>query len=297
MSSSSLKADQYQSALDAQCHNIEKINNYKNVFHPVFPNNFSIVCINKRLILDELKDNNTRALSRLNVANYNLYRFCELLNSKTTWSDSRVNARMDFMLNSWDKTIKAGNSFLCFDFANAIFQAFLLNNIPIHEELNSKKYRVIIDEFKRLDYKWKSFFKISVYCEMDSCNSILGDLINNLFENVALAYYVERVEIAKEHFQTDLSDQVRHPIINIILDRDIVISRCNPLISRLCKTLTNLCGSYEPNSNSNFEQYQDFFTKEISVSQGFKAYKKYLNLLGSLSEIYDESKNFAYLKI
>jgi hypothetical protein len=275
----------------------ERIQNhalYGELFHDPFPNNFSFICINRRHDLQQSKNNNADALKKLNIANYNLHKFCERFMPDVPWKNSDVAEKVHEVNTKWGETITAGNSFLCYDYANFVIHSMSDSGFPFLQTLTSDRFKVIVDAFLSLDYRWKSFVKISAFVQNDRTYSQLHQLIERLHKNPELFHYVERIELQKEFFPGDVKKITTDPALSLILDRNVVSTKSNPIIKKIAALLSEIYQS--PVESDNATNFLHFLYKDIAASQGFKAYKKFLQLAGCIDHVYDSGGNYAYIK-
>jgi len=285
--------DNYELLLADQIEKVESLAHYQDLFHPAYANNFSIVLANKKVNLAESKESVSSAMRRLNVANFNLYRLCNLLTEEKSLDQLPQKDELLNVLGRWKKLIDAGNSFLCFDYAQTVVKGMELAGIPIIKTLEEPRYVAIVNEFKSLSFKFKSFFKLSVYGGFDDLYACLENLFDSFNENPQLFYYLERCEVAKEHFPTDMSqNSALFPVFSIFFDKTVVTSRHNPLPGIVAKEIREVfANAKEPDSM----MYLDSLGKGVTISQGYKSYKKFLKLIKVIDEVYDAETNYAYL--
>ncbi len=279
-----------------QSNKIQTLLHYNSLFHKVSPNNFSLICLNKTIDKTQSDNRYKAGLKILNVANFNLFRFCKIQSGKAEWKDEEVKKDVNYALNIWEKRIIAGNSFSCYNCARVVFEGFAKIHYPLLQILNEEKYRAVLKAFIDLEYDFKSFFKLSVFTDFSNLYLQIEDLLNLFNNNSRLFKNIERLEIAKENFGGQGESNKLFPKLSIFFDNKEVT---NIHDSALIEVIDISKGIFMPgNSNCLPKQlkYLGVLTDNITISQGYKGYKQFLELVDKLDEVYDFNSNYAFIK-
>ena len=284
---------QYDLQLNEQIGKIEAIPGHFDLFHPVFPNNFSLISVNNEVDLKQNKSEVAEAMRQLNVANFNFHRFCTLQAAKLKWENEALKAQVDSMLLQWKKLIDAGNSFLSVDFAESVVAGFQVEGYPILDVLNRDRFNVIIQAFLDLEFRFKSFFKLSVFVGFDKAYDRLAVINEYFVSNPDLFSSIERIEVAKEHFPMDKKvSPVPFPAFSIFFNRGDIHDLDHPALK---ETIDHLRADTNDGSLPKAAEYTDLIAPGITLSQGYKLYKKFLAIIGVIDKVYDQRTRYAYL--
>lgn len=286
----------YNEILENQILKVQNEADKFNIFHGCWGNNYSLVLINKRFDPEGYKILKAGALRQLNIANLNLEAFCRLC-IKDIGEDYDCKELSEVCL-IWKKHIQAGNSFLTFKYAEFIIESLTQINYPFIEKINSGKFNKIIHSFLSLDYKYKGFIRIGFCNSFNTLYTSLNDFFSILAANPHLYYYIERIEIAKEDFPSAIESDsnIHYPILRIILDNNIILSKYNPVIDEIRELIPE---SFHLNKKEIIKMSKPFSTnyKDVGIiTQGYNNYKKFLKLLGILDEVYDYNFNYSFIK-
>lgn len=288
--------DEYDYRLHSQVSKIQKARHFPQLFHQVVPNNFSLVCVSNRIPLEAHHNRVGSSLKQLNVANFNLYHFCKAHYPLVRWNDEQLSADVGDILSRWGNLIKAGNSFLCFDYAKYVIDSFTGSSYPLLEILH-EKYYVIVQAFKSTEEWVKSFFKLNVYLDYPSFYERFEELVTYLHREAALFGSIEKLEVAKEYFPFDRKRNAEpYPVLAVFLDCNRVSTRNNPALAQITGALSHLLELAPGEGPPVSYQYSETLGASLSLSQGYKSYKNFLALIGVLDEIYDVRHNYAYVR-
>jgi hypothetical protein len=280
---------------------IERLPHYRDLFHPPFFNNFSVVCLNKRYDKKSLVEYKTRSLRKLNVACYNLQIFTRMCLDKMHQLDEYSICgedfeRIDQLEDQWSKAIAEGNSFLTYDYARDVINRIRQTNFPYDEILNSPKYGVVPKAFGNVDYYSKAFVKISVFAPYHEAMSVVESFIALMEKYPLLFYYIERVEMAKQISVLPgvLSfNENAYPALTIFFDSRIVSISYHPAVNEL---LEKLMPAVESVTEMEFDDtFSRHIGKNTTLSQGFRNYKRYLQLVNIIEEVYDKKTGYAFI--
>jgi hypothetical protein len=280
---------------------LEQSPHYHDLFHDTFFNNFSVVCLNKRYNKGALVENKIRSLRKLNVACYNLQVFTRMCLDKMhelkDFSGFGEDLEwMDTFEGRWSKAVAEGDSFLTFEFANEVVTKIRQLNFPYDEVLNSSKYEVIPKAFKNIDHYVKGFVKISIFADYHEARLLMERFIDLMEKNPLLFYYIERVEMAKQIFaRPDISafNEHSHPALTIFFDSKIVSVNFHPAVNELLEKLMPLV---EPVTEMSFDdKFSSHIGKNTTLSQGYRNYKRFLDLVGVIDDVYDKKTGYSFI--
>jgi hypothetical protein len=293
--------DKYERATRSQIIKTQSVNFYFDLFNEIIPNNYSLVSVNNRISQEDYVARQSDSLRKLNVANYNLYRFCEIQYRMAQWDDQHLLKDVEAALGKWENLIKAGNSFLCFNFASFVIHSFSQINYPIIKVLHEEKYRVISETFMNIKDWVKSFFKLNIYISHENLYERLGGLMEYFHTHAELFSYIEKLEIAKEYFPVDSKGNASSfPAISLFFDHHEVVTRGHPALQKVTKGVKKALALTECledlDSGPVSAPYAELLGFNMTLSQGYQSYKKYLALIQVLDEVYDVKCNYAYLK-
>jgi hypothetical protein len=277
---------------------VEAMDHYSTLFHECYYNNYSLVLTNKRLDLSVFIQNRKQLMNKLNIASYNLQAFCRLClqdsRLKEQMSDTVIGS-LDQICNNWAQQIKEGNSFLTYDYAEVIINTLTQAEYPFIEKLYTDQYKVIPAAFVSIPFNSKSFTRIHNYSDPARLPMLLDGLFNLFHKDRALYYYIERIEIARNDFPLKLeSSNEEYPLFSIFFDHRIVNTGSHPVIRELTERIKPLLDNgdaREVRLSYSFPVYAD-----TAISQGFKNYKRFLDLVGALDNVYERETNYAFVK-
>ncbi len=267
------------------------------LFHNRYTNNFSVVLANREFKLDALKTNRRTLLEHLNQASYGLQRFIgSRLNDPALPSLLPPGQRqaLEQLCQNWREQINLGNSFLTYDYAEVCMGLLTEANYPLLDQLRSDQYRLIAQRFVDIPLACKAFVKVSSYVDFEQAQVVLDGLVAKLAGQPGLFRYVERIEMARTDFPLTLeSGEIDYPTFSLFLDQQAVQTRQHPLIGEVV-TLVREATEGLPHRPVQSD-YNHAITSTITVSQGYRNYKKYLRLLDLLDSVYTRDSNYAYL--
>ncbi|MBS0032095.1 hypothetical protein ACTJJ0_03190 [Chitinophaga sp. 22321] len=271
------------------------------LFNEPFTNNFSHVYLNRRIDPAQAENEKKIALDKLNNASYLLQEYCTAIVDQL-WRGNEITAEVLQQIKGvnsiWLQHIQKDNSFLTYDCAAYVVRELQAYNYSLREIAGTdEKLQQLEKAFAALSYKTKAFFQVSLFLPFDQLSSSF-DTIKELFEQQAdLFYYVDTIEISRQDFFADRqqeNDGLHFPLIKILLDAEIVLSRHHPVLREVV-TLMDQVTKDMPVYQID-DSYMFLAGKNLAVSQGFKNYKRFLKLVNTLDNIYDNESNYAYLK-
>jgi hypothetical protein len=277
---------------------IEETPHFNDLFHKIIYNNYSLVLINQRCDLQNQVHQRTESLSYLNNASYKLFAFCKLCLKdellRTRMSPEEIDV-LETICANWKDLIQQGNSFLTYDYAEVIIDTLKENGYPFLEKLTQEKYKVVQTAFITIPEGSKRFLRWNNYTRFEELPYLVEGFFELLYRSPSLFRYVERVEIAKEDFELKLAtDNNDFPSFSIFFDKDLVNSPYHPVVSQLTAAAQDLLASTTPREIS--PEYSSPLCRNTTLSQGFRNYKKFLNLVGCLDAVYDPGTNYAFAR-
>ncbi len=280
-----------KAALEEQKGMIDAITGLQDQFHPAYFNNFSVCLVNRQLPLASLQEARGRALHQLNVANSNLFLFCDVCYMALPQT-LRFEA-MTHALATWRKKLEQHRHFLTLPEATELIEALQAAGYPFHQNIRKPKYRVILDAFKNLDASFKSFVKYEVSIPYANSLEFVQELVHQ-YAKVPELQIIERIEVTKAYVPGISLNESQFPAIKILLNKQKVQDRKHPQIAAVTKLLQTMVASFEALQLNT--DYAMPLAKGLYVSQGFGNYKQFLKLLNIIDDVYDSQFNYAYLK-
>lgn len=283
---------------------IERLPNFTNMFHDCYFNNYSVVAVNNDCSLHEYKEDTGYKMTALNDAFFVLQEFCE-----TCFDQYEKNAispgeyeltllrKMRIVAEDWRMKYKAGGSFMAVD--NAQFIVSGLNRLayPFMEILHEKNNDEIRSGLVSLAIPYKAFIKIDVYLAFDVLYDFYGLLLQELHKYPALLEIIERIEIGKEYFPNTLLSNTKipriFPTLNIYLKKTLT-SVGNRDVSMLVRKMQIVLNDF-PEMQVD-ELYTKPLSKNMTIAQGFRNYKKILSYCNLLDRVYDHKSRYAFCK-
>jgi len=275
---------------------IQNIANYNALFHPSYLNNYNIELVNKSQILDKLMSQKRDDLQKLNIASYNLCAFCgicALEMSQQMISSADEIIKLNEVLAIWKELIKRGSSFATYDYAKLAIEIIIDSGFPLLEKLFSSKYHVIIDAFRNIPEPAKAFLRLNSYSRKDDRTEMLTSLFDFFSRNPDIFEYVERVEIAKDEMAIDTFGDEEYPVFSIFFDYNALSNRKSSIIRGVIEHIKLVEASQVEGDTPYLYAFQ--VTNSTTLSQGYKNYKRYLELMNVISTVYDKETNYAFI--
>lgn len=299
MSAIKVKEPPLPDGMEAMSNQLIKLKNAlgeENIFHEPYPNNYSIVLKNKYHNNELYGKGNLELFFGLNKASLNLQVFCKLCLSEieNEWKsfDSVIFEQLKYINSVWSKLNKGGNSFLTYIPAKALVEGLRALGYPFDEKLEEKI--VVKNAFVQLlPYEAKALIRIGLFIDFKDLYELLFKLNKEISKCEELSKYIERIEIAKEDFKAE-KPIYSFPKININMNPYLVRSVDHECLDKLIGILDDLMKDIQP-----LDMYEDYSFKvkeNIIMSQGYRNYKQFLDLLNNLDSVYDSSSNYAFMK-
>ncbi|WDF77681.1 hypothetical protein PQ469_27715 [Mucilaginibacter sp. KACC 22773] len=285
-----------ENTLTSQQAYIERFIARNTLFHKGYTNNYSIELVSVLMDLPLLKKQRIDGLELLNNASYNLCDFCIKCLSEIKATGALSNARaveINTVLKNWRYLIKGGNSFATYDYAAEITHSIKMFGYPFLEKLQSPEFKHIPAAFVAISGNYKYFVRINCFLPSVFFEEAFSIVLDILESNYLIYSAIERIEVAKEDFPLSIDNREPFPTFSIIFDYSMVSSPEAPVIKNFIALYNKKIAHLKSGLNFNY-----FYSKNVghglTLSQGFKNYKRYLKLIDQLDNVYDESDNYAF---
>lgn len=264
------------------------------LFHKCYTNNYTFEFVSRKIDLVALVEERKNSLKVLNQGSYDLYLFCIqcLAEIKATGQlDNEKAFRVNTVLKNWRNLLHGGNSFATYDYAQEVVKVIHQFGFPFIEKLYLQKNKKILDTFNGVLTKYKYFVKIACYGDEVDLEIYLSRLLE-ILQHIEILDAIERVEVARTDFPLCIKNGEGYPLFSITFDYLKINCPDHPLVIKLI----DLFGS-PVETSSNFARnisYSKEVSANLTLSQGFKNYKKYLGLLNILDKAYDRRDGYAF---
>jgi hypothetical protein len=161
---------------------------------------------------------------------------------------------------------------------NQKFSAYLIENAP-----------EIVDLFHHVPESNLTQIRLNVYLEFTALNNYLYRVLQLLLDNQDLNETIYRIEVANDEIARQDNASFATLIIYLVPFTNIGSSE---VLQKLLSSLSLIFPTI-PTANLNTE-FAYGWLPAVTVTQGFKLYKRYLNILGLLDKIYDKKTNYAF---
>lgn len=275
---------------------LQSIDHYNALFHPSYLNNYNIELVNRSKKLDTLIAQKKSDLQKLNIASFNLCAFCKVCIEEMRQlhiSSPQDIAELSDLLNSWEELIKLGNSFATYDYAKAAIEIITASGFPFLEKIYSPKYAVILEAFKAIPQPAKAFIRLNNYSVKQNSYTLLSSLFDFFTKNLDVFHFVERMEISKDEMTIDTPRNEEYPAFSIFFDYNDLSNRNSDIINKVIDHIMFAETSCAEKVISSAYAFQ--VTRTTTLSQGYKNYKRYLQLMDILNIIYNKDTNYAFI--
>lgn len=269
---------------DMQSIKIQSRPHYFEVFHTPTPNNFVYLLIPKYYNKEQYHEQIKNAMQSLNLIDLEMLKQCHKLIGNNKCSD----------LFGWAKGISDKRNLGGIYYAQKVTQ-YIEKEIINESFINFIKRNnasLLEKAVNVTDYCLK-LIRINVYINPIHVNEALDMLIAEMKTGSSkFVDCIERIEIAKENTQV-MNQEKSYPTIIIYLHdklgfNDIVTDHILFLVEKLNK-LFDKFSCKEIN-----DEFSYCYTQHITVTQGYRLYKKYLTLLGIIDQLYSKESNYAF---
>lgn len=274
----------------------------QHLFHPVFQNNFSLVFLNRNLKMVDYEKETTDRLSVLNNAVTQLLRFTAAVykqwpeNRQLSSKEEAIYKKCGLFLELWRKDLEDERHFLSFDKIHFVVEGFRLMGINLTEQLKRQQPE-IFSQLTGLDPRFKSFFRVDIYTGLEQVPEYFEEVAAMIERRHDLYQCLERVELTKTDYSyTLLTNSIKKkafPTIMLYFRKELSSPR-HPGIRTLRNEL-NLLFENDPYREVNGE-FSIPFSRNSTITQGYRNYKKILQDFGLLDLVYDAGFKHAYVK-
>jgi|GEM_PF-3219142 len=268
---------------------IETLAQFNDYFNPCIPNNFVFMLVNKSYDLQDYLGYIATLTSPMNESNREIKDFAERLAHSASGNTRKELAPY---LEEWEKVIECRNNFLGFEKAKRVSEALSEYGIDLGAELQAERSG-IIDRFTRIPDGVRGVLRINIclpYSEILDCLSSFLKTIHPGSEEFQL---ISRIEVAKPPFSDNV--KVVYPTLIVYLKEAADLPENHSLLTTLITGLGNVLRD-QTWENKIDSTYSDLWMPFVTITQGFKLFKRYLHLLDALDSVYDVKRNYAYLK-
>jgi hypothetical protein len=250
---------------------------FKLIFHEyIYQNNGNYTLLPKHLNINDYFKEVAASTSKMNFADKYFFVFC-----KTLLEGYHLNE-----LIKWAECIKLNRSFLSYHYAEKIFK-FINKNLLDYKfnEYIDIKFTKVKSNFLKIPEHILKCIKLSFYISVSQLNSCINFLINLLDQEKIFSKTINRIEISIDNISTSKGQNtLLHIFFNYCSTNQKNIKNCISSISKIISPFTMPVK----------HDYSLNIADGITITQGFRIYKKYLNLLDILSEIYSVKCDYSF---
>lgn len=275
---------------------IRSLPQYPKYFHAPIGNNYSVMLINKTLNSLDYRNRIKTEYFALNKANMNLRRLITIiideLNSNIGLKKNPVLLEINNINNSWDLHNKDGNFYLTFNYAERIIE----NLKKLDYDIKQKTYEHAIVKrlFVDVPENVKSFIRINIFLNFSEVYTFFENFLATVCLEKQLFSLVDRIDLALETYYNDAETiDSRFSTFNVYLNPERVRSSSDKLLAKLLSKTEILIQNFtnkEVPCNYSFP-----YAKNTSIIQGNTNYKRFLNTLEFIDDVYDKKSNYAFL--
>ena len=268
---------------------IETLESYRKHFKVCVPNNYALMLVKAEYRLEAYLEEVATYTSFMNRANSQMQVFCSgLATSLPEDGESSLAA----LLEEWRLTIEKRNNFLGVFYAERVVEALAKRDCDVRHWLRHGNSGVG-GQFLDVPARVKNILRVNLCIPHEAVIHYLDEFMRRVFLIPEAFSMVERVEVAKPLLEGE--GVVDYPTIIFYLvesaDDLAHYGEVDHLLRLLQPILVGL-----PTSCVADTLFADVWYPFATVTQGFKLWKRYLNLLGILDCIYDRDFNYAYLR-
>ncbi len=274
-----------------QLERLKDIPNFNDLFLNSVADNGCITLPNRQYDWEEKSEEMGELFEPLNKANVVLSKFCdwcvELAAEQQDEDQLSQFESIGTLQSNWRVKREAGNYFLTYPYAAGIFELLHQLGFPLEERLQERPR--VRNSFINLPFHVKSFVRISLVVPHQQLPKVLSDLIQAFLEDENLFYYVERVELAAGRGK----ELPQSPTLHVCLNARVVTTHRHVVIKEILAKILPLTRSLPLSQASHWHGMSA--GKNVFLSQGYNTYKRFLQLLGVLDEVYQKNNNYAFL--
>jgi ribosome-binding factor A len=270
------------------------------MFHPIHLNNYTFVMVCKETDYDFYCKDTTAALSVLNNVVMDLYGFFKNLYTNFVQKNppapdkAELYKKVSLFLEYWKRDNDEGKFFLSYNYIKIIGQGFDMMGLS-YTGLLREEGSQLCNRLYRFDQRYKHLIKIDLYMDDEAVNPFFATLCNHLKEQPELLSAIERIEVANpgftESFVTKAANLRYYPKIIIYPDKQIATADHPSVVA-----IQNLVNSMmEPYEECPMDQgFCTPFAKNTTITQGYRNYKKIMQVLNLLDDVYDRNSGYSF---
>ncbi len=273
------------------------------LFHKIHFNNYTFVMVCRHTDYDFYCSDTTHSFSVLNNIVIGLYGFFKNIydafvaeHPPASPKQAELYRKVALFLEYWKRDLDSGNYFLSYNYIKITGQGFDMMGLPCLEQLRGEG-RELLAQLMQFDKRYQHLVKIDVYMDAEDVPAFFTQLCRVFNEQPELYQAIERVEIANpnfsETFVTKAVNLEHYPKLIIYPDKQIASITSEPVL-RLRHVLNSMMAAYT-------EQPMDSsfcipFAKNTTITQGYRNYKKILQVLNLLGELYDAGSGYSLFR-
>jgi hypothetical protein len=221
----------------------------------------------------------------LNNADINLKNFLQQSNTHTFKFPE-----IDSILYQWDQYIQQNRNLVGVFYLKSIIEKFTDHDVDIIG-LIRRENKHLLEDFIRIPQETKQVFRINICLPQAEVIPYFEKIVNEVFVNDAAFSFIERVEISRPRLQPTL---INFPTLILYLDLHRIGSSDIENV-HILSSLLNTVFKSKHDTLPITHDYADPWNEFVNITQGYKLYKVYLQLLGELDQVYARDQNFAYV--
>jgi hypothetical protein len=275
----------------------------KEMFHEIHHNNYTFVLVSKHIDYDFFCKDTVAALSVLNDVVIALYEFSKKAyqsfisqHPPGTAEKAELYKKVALFLEYWKKDLDAGNYFLSYNYIKITGQGFDMMGLPYIEYLRNEG-RDLCSRLLHFDRRYKHLIKIDLYLNDNEVAGFFTALCSEIKKQPHLFESIERIEVANPEFtETFVTKAVNlryYPKIIIYPNKDIssINDETVAEIRQLLQRMMTDYGEYPMDT-----AFCTPFAKNSTITQGYRNYKKIMQVVNLLDEVYDPESGYSLLK-
>lgn len=147
---------------------------------------------------------------------------------------------------------------------------------------------------RQIPHKIEHLLRLNLSIPHDLVTQSLQRLMDEVFGASDTFSLIERVEVAKPNLSNDTS-VTNYPTIILYLVVDANEPARRDEVDQLLRLLHPWAAGFEHGLGAESD-FADLWYPFLTVTQGYKLWKRYLRVVGLLDEVYDRDFNYAYLR-
>jgi len=271
---------------------IEAVPGYGSYFHSCVPNNYVFILVplatNRELLVERIKTLTTP----LNEANEATYQYCFDIIKRMPRNEVLEHDSLIQRMGGWKRTVSTSANLQGVAFAEKVFATLADLGVDVRARWQAevpemrKFFTQVPDEIERL-------LRINISVRQDSVVGVLRQLIESVFAIPECLALIEKVEVAKPHAGD--ASLVNYPTLILYLVSEANDPGRRAEVEALLQRLHAVFADC-PHGLAADPTYADPWHPFVTLTQGYRLWKRYLELVGLLGEIYDSDFQYAYLR-